>query len=199
MIQVSPARRARLCIARHVGRRDAGRRRMRANGDRRDQQTCSPLVRRRVHSRRRHRPVRARRHAARGSSFLGAQRSRDGDRQTLRRADRRRGLPRKWVSARFRTPCSLSSAATRISASIPRCSPTACSRWSESGVINGRNKAIDKGKMVSTFLMGSQKGIRLHRQQPRRRHDGCRLYERPVRNRQEPESDGDQLGPCRST
>lgn len=26
----------------------------------------------------------------------------------------------------------------------------------ESGVINGRNKAIDKGKMVSTFLMGSQ-------------------------------------------
>lgn len=27
----------------------------------------------------------------------------------------------------------------------------------ESGVINGRNKAIDKGKMVSTFLMGSQK------------------------------------------
>lgn len=27
----------------------------------------------------------------------------------------------------------------------------------ESGVINGANKAIDKGKMVSTFLMGSQK------------------------------------------
>lgn len=27
----------------------------------------------------------------------------------------------------------------------------------ESGVINGENKAIDKGKMVSTFLMGSQK------------------------------------------
>ena len=27
----------------------------------------------------------------------------------------------------------------------------------ESGVINGRNKSIDKGKMVSTFLMGSQK------------------------------------------
>lgn len=27
----------------------------------------------------------------------------------------------------------------------------------EAGVINGRNKAIDKGKMVSTFLMGSQK------------------------------------------
>lgn len=27
----------------------------------------------------------------------------------------------------------------------------------ESGVINGMNKAIDKGKMVSTFLMGSQK------------------------------------------
>lgn len=27
----------------------------------------------------------------------------------------------------------------------------------ESGVINGRNKAIDRGKMVSTFLMGSQK------------------------------------------
>ena len=27
----------------------------------------------------------------------------------------------------------------------------------ESGVINGRNKAIDKGKMVSTFLRGSQK------------------------------------------
>ncbi len=27
----------------------------------------------------------------------------------------------------------------------------------EKGVINGRNKAIDKGKMVSTFLMGSQK------------------------------------------
>ena len=27
----------------------------------------------------------------------------------------------------------------------------------ESGVINGRNKAIDKGQMVSTFLMGSQK------------------------------------------
>ena len=27
----------------------------------------------------------------------------------------------------------------------------------ESGVINGKNKAIDKGKMVSTFLMGSQK------------------------------------------
>ena len=27
----------------------------------------------------------------------------------------------------------------------------------ESGVINGRNKAIDKGKRVSTFLMGSQK------------------------------------------
>ena len=27
----------------------------------------------------------------------------------------------------------------------------------ESGVINGRNKAIDKGKIVSTFLMGSQK------------------------------------------
>lgn len=27
----------------------------------------------------------------------------------------------------------------------------------ESGVINGRNKAIDKGKMVSTFLMGSKK------------------------------------------
>ena len=27
----------------------------------------------------------------------------------------------------------------------------------ESGVINGRDKAIDKGKMVSTFLMGSQK------------------------------------------
>ena len=31
----------------------------------------------------------------------------------------------------FRTPCSLSSEATRISASIPRCSPTACSRWSK--------------------------------------------------------------------
>ena len=27
----------------------------------------------------------------------------------------------------------------------------------EKGVINGRNKALDKGKMVSTFLMGSQK------------------------------------------
>ncbi len=27
----------------------------------------------------------------------------------------------------------------------------------EKGVINGRNKAIDRGKMVSTFLMGSQK------------------------------------------
>lgn len=27
----------------------------------------------------------------------------------------------------------------------------------EKGVINGKNKAIDKGKMVSTFLMGSQK------------------------------------------
>lgn len=27
----------------------------------------------------------------------------------------------------------------------------------ESGVVNGMNKAIDKGKMVSTFLMGSQK------------------------------------------
>ncbi|KAI4469304.1 acetyl-coa hydrolase-related [Holotrichia oblita] len=27
----------------------------------------------------------------------------------------------------------------------------------ESGVVNGANKAIDKGKMVSTFLMGSQK------------------------------------------
>ncbi len=27
----------------------------------------------------------------------------------------------------------------------------------EAGVINGRNKAIDRGKMVSTFLMGSQK------------------------------------------
>lgn len=27
----------------------------------------------------------------------------------------------------------------------------------EAGVINGKNKAIDKGKMVSTFLMGSQK------------------------------------------
>lgn len=27
----------------------------------------------------------------------------------------------------------------------------------ESGIINGANKAIDKGKMVSTFLMGSQK------------------------------------------
>lgn len=42
---------------------------------------------------------------------------------------------------------------------------------------------------------GLAESIRLHRQQPRRRHDGCRLYERPVRNRQEPESDGDQLGP----
>lgn len=27
----------------------------------------------------------------------------------------------------------------------------------ESGVLNGRNKGVDKGKMVSTFLMGSQK------------------------------------------
>lgn len=27
----------------------------------------------------------------------------------------------------------------------------------EKGIINGRNKALDKGKMVSTFLMGSQK------------------------------------------
>ena len=27
----------------------------------------------------------------------------------------------------------------------------------ESGVINGANKKLDKGKMVSTFLMGSQK------------------------------------------
>ena len=27
----------------------------------------------------------------------------------------------------------------------------------EKGVINGRNKALDRGKMVSTFLMGSQK------------------------------------------
>ena len=53
--------------------------------------------------------------------------------------------------------CWRSWAATRTSASIPRCSPTACSRWWRSGVINGEAKNIDKGKMVSTFLMGSQR------------------------------------------
>ena len=43
---------------------------------------------------------------------------------------------------------------------------------------------------------GFAESIRLYRQQPGRRHDGRRLYERPVRHRQESEGDGDQLGPA---
>ena len=42
-------------------------------------------------------------------------------------------------------------------ASIPRCSPDGVLPLVESGVINGEAKNIDKGKMVSTFLMGSQR------------------------------------------
>ena len=49
----------------------------------------------------------------------------------------------------------------------------------ESGVINGANKAIDKGKMVSTFLMGSQKVYDFIHNNPKL-HDGCWLYQRPI-------------------
>ena len=57
-------------------------------------------------------------------------------------ADARRRTARRcrWASARSQTPCSRASATSTISASTPRCSPTASSIWSRRASITNRAK-----------------------------------------------------------
>jgi acyl-CoA hydrolase len=55
----------------------------------------------------------------------------------------------------------------------------------EKGVVNGKNKKIDKGKMVATFLMGSKNCMILYTT-TRGSHAGCKIYQPCGRNCQKP-------------
>ena len=64
----------------------------------------------------------------------------------------------------------------------------------ESGVITNEAKTLHRGKIVASFVLGSQQDVRLHRQQPVLRVPPLGLRQRPVHHRPEREDGGDQLG-----
>ena len=74
-----------------------------------------------------------------------------------------------------------------------KCLLTAYYPLYEKGVVNNMNKKFDKGKIVSTFLMGSKRVYDFIDDNPGVAMMGCRLHERSVHHRTTTENDGYQL------
>ena len=64
------------------------------------------------------------------------------------------------------------------SAFTPRCSPTASSTWSRPASITNRLKKVHPGRIVTSFVAGTQRALRLRGRQPARRVPSLRPHQR---------------------
>ena len=84
-------------------------------------------------------------------------------------------------------------ATSATSASTPRCSPMGSSTSSSAERVTGARKEINRGKIVTAFLMGSRAPLRLRRRQPDGRDAPGRLHQRHLGDPALPAHGGHQL------
>ena len=177
------AGRARLLHARHVGRRGAGGRRVaRRSSSRKSTTGCR--------ARTATRSCRSSRVNAFIHTIAAAARAPAGDARGRSRTRSASTWPRssttarrcRWGSARSPTPCSRASATSTTSASTPRCSPTASSTSSKPASSPTGARACIRGRIVTSFVAGTQRALRLRGRQPVRRVPPVRPHERHARS-----------------
>ena len=155
--QRHPARRPRLLLAGRQRRGDARGDPRRDDGHRAAQPVDAADPGRELHPRGRHRPRRRGRPAsvraprpARSARWSAASASTSpSSSPTARRSS--------WVSVRSRRPRPWPSTASATWGSTPRCSRTPSSTWSRPGSSTGVRKDRNRGKIVTAFLMGTQR------------------------------------------
>ena len=111
--------------------------------------------------------VRARRAADRDPAD-GAGRARPPDRRADRRADPERRHAAGRCRRRSRTPCSRRCAIIAISASTPRCCPTASVDLVDRGIVTCTRKKLRPNKIVTTLALGTHGAVRVAAREPAR-------------------------------